>query len=151
MFLKVGDRHFRFFDGTVLGMRFLALLLPAVAVIAIGSLTRPARAADFYVETVSAIDGGSSPTTTASNAPKYQGNEVAIECNYEARLKICETGTTTTGCPASATHGQHLLPGKPYPVCFPAGWGKAAISPLDGGVSLSCDFSQVLPKQTCPL
>jgi hypothetical protein len=128
-------------------MRFLAVLF--VAVIAVAALAPRAHAADFYVETVSAIDGGSSPPTTAGNAPKYQGNEVAIRCNYDARLKVCETGSGSA-CVASATTGQFLDATKTFPVCFPSGWGVAAISPTDAGVGTACQFYTVNPRQTCP-
>jgi hypothetical protein len=125
-------------------MRSLAVLF--VAVIAVAALAPRAHAADFFVETVSAIDGGSSPAT-ASSAAKYAGNEIAIRCNYDARLKVCETGST---CVASATTGQFLDAAKTFPVCFPSGWGVAAIAPTDAGVSTACQFYQVTPRQTCP-
>lgn len=129
-------------------MRTALGLLTVVAVLAIVAVAPRARAADFFVETVSAVDGGSSPPTTSTNKPKYQGNEIAIRCNYDAYLKVCDSNAST--CANTTAHGQLLAAGKDFPVCFPTGYGQAAILPTDGGVSTSCDFSTVNPKQTCP-
>lgn len=145
VFLKNGDRHLDFLDGTVLRMRTALALLTFVVVVAV--VAPRARAADFFVETVSAVDGGSSPPTTSSNKPKYQGNEVAVRCNYDAYLKVCDSSTT---CANTTAHGQFIAAGKDFPVCFPTGYGQAAFLPTDAGVSTSCDFSTVTPKQTCP-
>jgi hypothetical protein len=129
-------------------MRSFGFSLFAVFAVGASSCISEAYAADFYVETVSAIDGGSSPPTASANKPKYQGNEVAIRCNWDALLKVCDSSATT--CAASTSHGQLLLAGRDFPVCFPTGYGQAAVSPTDGGVSTSCDFSTVTPRQTCP-
>lgn len=129
-------------------MRATVLSLLVVAVVAVAVHSRPAQAHDSYVETVSAVDGGSSPPTASANKPKYQGNEVAIRCNYDAYLKVCDSSATT--CANTTAHGQFLPAGKDVPVCFATGWGQAAFLPTDGGVSTSCDFSTVNPKQTCP-
>lgn len=129
-----------------------ALLLPLAAVAAFCMFHQPAHAGDFPVETLAIADGGLIATTVASNAPKYSGQEVVIECNWEARVKLCETSSTSTACLAlsSTLNGQHLYPGKGFPVCFPSGYGRASITQLDAGTSLSCIFSTANPKQTCP-
>lgn len=146
VFLKDGDRHFRFLDGTVLRMRTALALLTVVVVVAVVGVARRARAGDFYLETVSAVDGGSSPPTALA-VSKYSGKEIAVRCNYDAYLKICESIATT--CVATANN-QFLDQGKTFPVCFPTDWGKASVLPSDAGVSTSCKFSVVTPLQTCP-
>ena len=147
LFLGDGDRQIEFFDDTVLFMLRMTLLC-FLSAAALGVVcTHEAEAADFYVETLSTIDGGSSPTSSASNAQKYQGNEVAIRCNYDARLTVCDRLSTT--CTAGA-HGQYLDQNKTFPVCVPMNYGLLAILPTDAGVSTTCDLSTVNPKQTCP-
>jgi len=129
-------------------MRTALVLAIISAAAGIGVCARVAHGADFAIETLGVDGGATPPVTGASNAPKYSGNEIAIRCtNGDARLKVCETGTT---CTAVTSSGQYLNSDREFPVCFPNGWGKASIIQSDAGVSVTCEFRVVNPKQTCP-
>lgn len=134
-------------------MRSLLLLLAVGSIGATVFCARRARAGDFYVETVTTgVDAGVSAVTLSSNAARYQGNEIAIRCTSDARLKHCNTtdnlNSPITSCVASGAHGQYLDSTKTFPICVPTGWGFMAIAAVDGGVA-ACDFAVVNPRQTC--